>query len=117
MRRHRPRRQPPTGPPEPSGPEVDLHDLHPDQALKRLEKALHTARVQGSRRLTAITGRGLGNASGTPVLRRRVEAWLAVEGRRYGATRWEPTSRGGALEIHLAPREPEQGAGGDAASS
>jgi DNA-nicking Smr family endonuclease len=88
-------------------PEVDLHGLHPEQAVKRLEMALHTARIQGSERLTVITGRGLGNAKQTPVLRKRVEAWLAAEGGRYGATRWQPISRGGALDVRFGGRAPE----------
>lgn len=85
----------------PGGPQVDLHNLRPEQAFRQLERALHTARVRGSRRLTIITGRGLGNPGQQPVLRRRVEAWLGGEGRRFGALRWRQVARGGALEVEL----------------
>lgn len=87
-------------------PEVDLHGQRPEQALRTLGNALYTARRSGAGGLTVITGRGLSNATQEPVLRRRVEAWLAGEGRRYGVTRWAAVSRGGALRVELASSDP-----------
>jgi DNA-nicking Smr family endonuclease len=83
-------------------PSVDLHGLHPDQALRRLEQELHAVRVRGGRELLVITGRGLGNREWKPVLRQRVEAWLrGPEGRRLGVKDFRVVAKGGALEVEL----------------
>lgn len=83
-------------------PEVDLHGLTPEQAFRRLRQALHTARVQRAPRLRVVTGRGWGNLRQEPVLRRRVEAWLASpEGRQAGVRGFRVTARGGALDLDL----------------
>ena len=82
--------------------EVDLHDLRPEEALRRLAQALHTARVRGRGRLKVITGRGLGNREGKPILRGKVEAWLrGPEGRRAGVRAVRQVARGGALVLEL----------------
>lgn len=88
-----------------SGPvrQVDLHGMPPEAALQRLGQELHAARVAGKKSLLAITGRGWGNREQKPVLRLRVEAWLAAEGkRRFGVVGFRRVSKGGALEIDLA---------------
>ena len=82
--------------------QVDLHGLRPEQALRRLEQELHTARLAGSGTLLVITGRGLGNRLQQPILRERVASWLAEHGRRFGVRAWREASRGGALELDLA---------------
>lgn len=88
---------------------VDLHGLRPDQALRRLEQALHALRVRGERRIRVVTGRGWGNLEQRPVLRPRVEAWLnGPEGRRWGVSAVRVASKGGALDVDLSP----PGAGG-----
>ena len=85
--------------------EVDLHGLRPDQALRRVRQALHTARVRGDGGLRIVTGRGWGNLRQEPILRRRVESWLrGPEGRAAGVVGIEVTSRGGALDVRLEPR-------------
>ena len=82
--------------------EIDLHGLRPEEALRRLAQALHTARLQGSRRIRVITGRGLGNPLQEPVLRQKVEAWLmGAQGVRAGARGFTVVSRGGALDVDL----------------
>lgn len=82
--------------------EADLHGLRPEDALRRLAQALHTARVRGDTHLRVITGRGWGNRQQKPVLRQRVEAWLrSAEGQRLGAHRWSVVSQGGALDVEL----------------
>ena len=84
-------------------PEVDLHGLTPDQALRRVRQGLHAARVRGRRSLLVITGRGWGNLAQTPVLRRRVEVWLGgAEAAALGVLGFSVTARGGALEVRLA---------------
>jgi DNA-nicking Smr family endonuclease len=84
-------------------PEVDLHGLRPEEALRRLERELHAARVRGEPTLLVITGAGHGNRQGIAVLRARVEAWLATgEARRRGVKSFQRVSRGGALEVALA---------------
>jgi DNA-nicking Smr family endonuclease len=81
---------------------VDLHGLAPDQALRRLEQALHTARVRGEKQLHVITGRGWGNREQKPVLRMKVEAWLqGPEGRSRGVSRVSVVQKGGALDVEL----------------
>ena len=67
-------------------PELDLHGLAPDRALRRLASELRTCRVRGDRVLLVITGRGYGNRLQQPILRGRVEAWLeGPEARALGA--------------------------------
>ena len=92
-------------------PEVDLHGLRPEDALRRLERGLHAARVRGEPTLLVITGAGHGNRLGLPVLRTRVEAWLKTpEAQRRGVRSFRRVSRGGALEVALA--RAESGGGG-----
>ena len=88
---------------EPSA-SVDLHGKSPDQALRALSQALHGARVRGARELRVITGRGWGNRAQEPILRKRVEAWLAgPEGRQAGVQGVRVVSKGGALDLTLGP--------------
>ncbi len=91
--------------PRPDAPRsgsVDLHGLSPDQALRRLSQALHSARVQGAPNLTVITGRGWGNRTQEPILRRRVEEWLrGPDGRRLGVKGMSVGSQGGSLLVSL----------------
>lgn len=82
--------------------EIDLHGLAPEGALRRLAQELHAARVRGLGRVRVITGRGLGNRKRQPVLRGRVEAWLAgPDGRRLGVRSFRRDSLGGALVVEL----------------
>jgi DNA-nicking Smr family endonuclease len=82
--------------------EVDLHGQRPEEALRRLSQALHTARVRGGNKVLVITGKGLGNHSQKPILRGKVERWLSgPEGRRAGARGYRVVSEGGALEVEL----------------
>lgn len=91
---------------DPEIPEVDLHDLRPEDALRKARRELHAARVRRLPAVLLITGAGHGNPKREPVLRRMVEAWLAgPEGRLLGVVGHEVRSRGGALLVRLA-RQP-----------
>jgi DNA-nicking Smr family endonuclease len=83
-------------------PEIDLHGLNPEQALRRLGRELHACRVRRSPELLVITGAGFGNALHQPILRGRVAAWLdGPDGKRLGVLGHAVTSRGGALLVRL----------------
>jgi len=88
----------------PSGsPEVDLHRLRADEALRRLQRELHACRVRGAGHLLVITGLGYGNRRQEPVLRTAVEAWLrGEEARRLGVRSFDRVHRGGALDVRVA---------------
>ncbi|HIG11592.1 MAG: Smr/MutS family protein [bacterium] len=84
--------------------EVDLHGLRPEEALRRVAQALHTARIGGAREILIITGRGWGNRLQEPILRKKVEAWLkGPDGLRAGARGSRVSSGGGALTVQLQP--------------
>lgn len=92
----------PADEPEEPPQEIDLHGLPPVQALRRLAQELHVCRLRGIAELLVITGRGWGNLQQKPVLRPKVEEWLAgAEGRRLGVHSFEVNSRGGALLVKL----------------
>ncbi len=82
--------------------QVDLHGLSREAAQRAAERTLHTARVQGAKTALLITGRGFGNRTQEPVLRRHLEAWLrGPEGRSRGVRSVRVVSKGGALEVEL----------------
>lgn len=84
-------------------PEVDLHGMRPEQALRHLARELHAARQRRLKEVLVITGRGFGNPLQQPILRGKVEQWLlGPEGRRLGVQSFERASRGGALRVQLA---------------
>lgn len=93
---------------EREGPEVesiDLHGLRSDEALHRVELAVHRARVRGATALHVITGRGWGNREQEPVLRTRIEEWTrGRDARARGVRGFVRTDRDGALVLELAPR-------------
>ncbi len=87
--------------PRSSPRELDLHGLRPEQALARLRRELHTARVAGWPELTVVTGRGLGNRDQRPILRGHVERLLEAEGEALGVRGVRTGSGGGALVLRL----------------
>ncbi|MEZ5977947.1 MAG: Smr/MutS family protein [Planctomycetota bacterium] len=85
-------------------PSVDLHGLRPSDALAKLARAIHAARVRGATEIVAITGRGASNTTGEPVLRTKVERWSeGDEARRLGVRGYERESKGGALRLRHGP--------------
>ena len=88
-------------------PELDLHGLKPEQALRRLANEIHACRVRRAPELVVITGRGLHNPQGQPVLRERVAAWLASpEARQRGVVGHALLRSGGALLVRLRSGPP-----------
>lgn len=84
-------------------PQLDLHRLTREPALRRLSQELHAARVRGAPALVVITGKGHGNRTQEPILRRIVEDWLdGPSGRAAGVRGWKRVRREGALEVRLA---------------
>lgn len=82
--------------------EIDLHGKTPQEALRHLERELHTARMLRLAAVLVIPGRGASNPDGKAILREQVEAWLRGEaGRRLGVRHFERRSRGGALLVRL----------------
>jgi DNA-nicking Smr family endonuclease len=88
---------------EPEGPpEIDLHGLRPEDALRRLSSALVAARLRRATELVVVTGKGLGNLRQEPILRTKVEAWLAgPDGARHGVVGVAREAHGGALRARL----------------
>jgi DNA-nicking Smr family endonuclease len=89
-------------PPDEDPEVIDLHGLRPDDALRRVAQGIHACRVRRRDRLRIITGRGWGNLRQQPVLRPKVEQWLAgPDGKRLGVLRFEIGRDGGSLIVTL----------------
>ena len=92
----------PEDPPEDDLEEIDLHGLRPEDALRRVAQGIHGCSVRRMNRLKIITGRGWGNLRQQPVLRPKVEQWLAgPEGIRMGVLRFDVADGGGSLVVEL----------------
>ena len=82
---------------------IDLHGHTPSSALRHLGQELHAARVRGESEALVITGRGVGNRAGKPVLRGHVERWLLGEGgKRHGVAGFQRSRDGGSLQVRFA---------------
>ena len=81
-------------------PQLDLHGLTGDQAVRRVESWLHDQRGRGVVTVIIITGRG-NRSPGPPVVRTEVEHHLA--GLPELVRGCERTAGGGALLVQLAP--------------
>ena len=102
MAPHRDRSEPPEDPDGEDLEELDLHGLRPEDALRRVAQGIHACRVRRMERLKIITGRGWGNLLQQPILRPRIEQWLAgPEGTRLGVLRFEVADEGGSLVVEL----------------
>ena len=92
----------PAGGQEGPAAQVDLHGLRPDDALRRVAQELHSCRVRRMDRIKIITGKGWGNLRQQPILRPKIEQWLAgPEGRRLGVLGFEVADDGGSLIVAL----------------
>jgi DNA-nicking Smr family endonuclease len=84
-------------------PTIDLHRRTAAEAVRILERELHSARVRGFPAVIVITGRGYGNAEHEPILRGKVERWLATPAARSrGVRSFRRVHKEGALEVRLA---------------
>ena len=84
--------------------EVDLHGCAPSAAVRKVERALHSARLRRIGWVRVITGRGLGNKAQKPILREHVAAWLRGDGGRFHGVadvQVELASGGGSLRVRL----------------
>ena len=81
---------------------IDLHGHSPESALRYLGQELHSARVRGLVEVLVVTGRGIGNRRGEPILRGHVETWLrGPSGQRFGVARFDRSRDGGSLRVHM----------------
>jgi hypothetical protein len=106
---------------------VDLHGLHPEEAIEYLEKILLKHAREGLRVVYAITGTGHHSKNGKDKIGKAVKAWLnewrylfrefSVPGERGGYVGGilgiDPTSYDKSLARDLAREESEANAGGD----
>lgn len=84
---------------------ADLHGLTRPEAIRRVRETLIRARALGAGEVELVTGRGLSNRTGEPVLRGAVEAWLgSPEAAEFGIVQVERTHGGGALRVRLRRR-------------
>lgn len=97
-------------------PIIDLHRRTAAEAVRILARELHAARVRGAPAVLVITGRGYGNESHAPILRGKVEQWLAsADARGRGVRSFRRVHRDGALEVRLVvPGARAPGEGDDA---
>ncbi len=76
--------------------ELDLHGTTQEEAIRKVQHFLHSARARRLRHVLIITGRGLNSGVQGPVLRGVVQSWLERNGapylRRYS---WAPPRLGG----------------------
>lgn len=82
--------------------QVDLHGCTREEALRKLERELHAARVRRVADLLVITGAGHGSRTGEAVLRDAVEGFLrGSRAREIGVLSFQRTHREGALVVRL----------------
>jgi DNA-nicking Smr family endonuclease len=75
--------------------ELDLHGLRRDEAREALQGFLRQARVQGLRCVRVVHGKGHGSPGREPVLKVRVQRWLA-QAQEVLAFTQAPGPQGGA---------------------
>jgi DNA-nicking Smr family endonuclease len=84
--------------------QLDLHGLRTEEARERLGAFLRDARKQGLRCVRVVHGKGLGSPGKTPVLKGRVQGWLAQKKEVLAFVQARPAEGGaGALVVLLQP--------------
>lgn len=82
--------------------QLDLHGLRSDEARERLAEFIRTAHKQGLRCVRVVHGKGLGSPGKTPVLKGRVQGWLAQKKEVIAFVQARPAEGGaGALVVLL----------------
>jgi len=83
--------------------QLDLHGLRRDDARAALGQFIRLAQQQGIRCVRVIHGKGLGSPGKSPVLKGRVQSWLAQKREVLAFVQAKPADGGaGALVVLLA---------------
>ncbi len=84
--------------------QIDLHGLRREDARQALADFIREANKQGWRCVRVVHGKGLGSPGKTPVLKGRVQSWLAQKKEVLAFVQARPAEGGaGALVVLLAP--------------
>ena len=82
--------------------QLDLHGLRTDEARERLAAFIREAKALGLRCVRVVHGKGLGSPGKTPVLKGRVQGWLAQKKEVIAFVQARPAEGGaGALVVLL----------------
>lgn len=84
--------------------QLDLHGLRTEDAREALGQFIREAQKQGLRCVRVVHGKGLGSPGKTPVLKGRVQGWLAQKKEVLAFVQARPAEGGaGALVVLLQP--------------
>ena len=84
--------------------QLDLHGLRTDDAREALGQFIREAQKQGLRCVRVVHGKGLGSPGKTPVLKGRVQSWLAQKKEVLAFVQARPAEGGaGAVVVLLQP--------------
>lgn len=84
--------------------QIDLHGLRTDEAREQLGAFIREAQQHGIRCVRVVHGKGLGSPGKTPVLKGRVQSWLAQKKEVLAFVQARPAEGGaGALVVLLQP--------------
>ncbi len=84
--------------------QLDLHGLRTEDARVALGQFMREAHQQGIRCVRVVHGKGLGSPGKTPVLKGRVQSWLAQKQEVLAFVQARPAEGGaGALVVLLQP--------------
>jgi DNA-nicking Smr family endonuclease len=84
--------------------QLDLHGLRTEEAREQLGAFIRETRKQGLRCVRVVHGKGLGSPGKTPVLKGRVQGWLAQKKDVLAFVQARPAEGGaGALVVLLQP--------------
>ncbi len=84
--------------------QLDLHGLRTEDAREALGQFIREAHQQGLRCVRVVHGKGLGSPGKTPVLKGRVQSWLAQKKEVLAFVQARPAEGGaGALVVLLQP--------------
>lgn len=89
--------------------QIDLHGLRTEDAREALGRFIREAHQQGIRCVRVVHGKGLGSPGKTPVLKGRVQSWLAQKMEVLAFVQARPAEGGaGALVVLLLPSSPRR---------
>jgi DNA-nicking Smr family endonuclease len=84
--------------------QLDLHGLRSDEARDALGRFIREAHQHGIRCVRVVHGKGLGSPGKTPVLKGRVQSWLAQKNEVLAFVQARPAEGGaGAVVVLLQP--------------